>query len=54
MRRVMAEIDALERTSREVNQHTSYRELAPWLALSAAIILLLGMAIEICGKPRLP
>jgi len=54
MRRVMAEIDALERTSREVNQHTTYRELAPWLALGAAIILLLGMAIEICGKPRLP
>ncbi|MBQ9804171.1 MAG: VWA domain-containing protein [Lentisphaeria bacterium] len=54
MQQVMTGIDALERTSRESPRYTSYRELAPYPALAAAIILLLGMATEFAGKVRLP
>ena len=54
MAKVMQEIDALESTSREAPRYTSYRELAPLLALAAALILLTGLAAEIIRRPRLP
>ncbi|MBR2345245.1 MAG: VWA domain-containing protein [Lentisphaeria bacterium] len=54
MRRVMDEINSLERTDHSAPRSVSYREYAPALALTAALILLLGITGHTLGKLRLP
>ena len=54
MRRVMDEINALERTDHSAPQSLSFTEYAPKLALAAALILLAGIAGHSLGRLRLP
>ncbi|MCI5779970.1 MAG: VWA domain-containing protein [Lentisphaeria bacterium] len=54
MRRVMTEINRLERTDHTAPQSAVYREHAPALALAAAAVLLFGVFLYALGRPRLP
>ncbi len=54
MRRVMDEINALERTDHSAPRSISYHEYAPQLALLAALLLFAGIAAYALGRVRLP
>ena len=54
MRRVMEEINRLEKTSFEQPKYVEYREYAPRLALVALALILLGFTAETTWKLRLP
>ncbi len=54
MRRVMDEINALERTDHSAPRSISYREYAPALALVSALLLTLGICFYALGRVRLP
>ena len=54
MNRVMKEINALEKTNIAQPRPRHYQELAPWFALAALAVLILGIAGEYSWKMRLP
>ena len=54
MRRVMDEINALERTDHTAPKSADYREYAPMLSLIAAGLLMLGVCVYALGRRRLP
>lgn len=54
MKKVMAEINALEKTSFEQPKFVEYKEYAPLLALLALLLLLAGALFENAFKVRIP
>ena len=54
MARVMKEINSLEKTNIEQPRPVHYRELAPFAALAALLMLVLGLTAEYSWKMRLP
>ena len=54
MKKVMQEINALEKTNIEQPRYTEYKEYAPWLGAAAALLLLCGFAWENIFRVRLP
>lgn len=54
LRRVCDEIDALERTETRTEKFVEYREYAPFLALAALALVLLGIGLGCTWKLRLP
>ena len=54
LRRVCAEIDALERTEKRTEKFVDYREYAPLAALAALALVLLGTVLGNTWKLRLP
>jgi Ca-activated chloride channel family protein len=54
LRKVMDEIDALERTEKSAEKFVEYREYAPLLALAALLLAAAGITIGHTWKLRLP
>lgn len=54
LRKVMQEIDQLEKTVIEQPKYVEYREYAPYLALAAAVLILLALTAEHTWKLKLP
>ena len=54
MKRVMQEINALEKTNIEQPRPVNFREYAPYFAAAALILLMLGISAEYAWKIRLP
>ena len=54
LRKVMEEINKMEKTSVEQPRYMEYREFAPRLAVLAAVLLLLGFIADHTWKMRLP
>jgi Ca-activated chloride channel family protein len=54
MKKVMDEINTLEKTSGEKPEAVFYREYAPYIAALAALILVAGSLISCTGRVRLP
>ena len=54
LKRVMAQINAMEKTNIEQPKYTEYKEYAPYLALAAALLILLGFFLENTFKLRIP
>lgn len=54
MKKVMSEINTLEKTSFEQPKFVEYKEYAPFLALAAAALLLAGFFVENTIRVRIP
>jgi Ca-activated chloride channel family protein len=54
LRKVMDEINKMEKTAVEQPRYMEYREFAPRLAVLAAVLLLLGFIADHTWKMRLP
>ena len=54
MHQVMQEINSLERTNYSAPQPLEFMEIAPFLALAGAIILMAGIIFNSVGRIRLP
>ena len=54
MKKVMEEINALEKTNIEQPKYTEYKEYAPLTAAIAALLLLAGFFLENTFKVRIP
>ena len=54
MKKVLNDINALEKTNIEQPKYTEYKEYAPYLALAAALLILAGSLLENTFKLRIP
>ena len=54
LRKVCARINELERTDRNVEKFVEYREYAPFVALAAAALAIIGVVLGNTWKLRLP
>jgi Ca-activated chloride channel family protein len=54
MKKVMAEIDQLEKTGNESREFVTYREFAPQLVLAAGALILAALFFSAVGRTTLP